>query len=586
MVQNSRGTMLSILLLIAAFGCRDDIPLLANPIVTPFPAGTNIGPAGGTLDLAGGAVRLQIGPGVLAKAVYIEAVPVSNSPSGSLVVPGTVYELRPTDLRFTAYVTLTLRYSPAAIPDVAVPSELRIFGSALTTWQQIAGSRELNGAVVASVTELGVYGVVAPPVASVSVSPQNVQLASENDIVQLTAVARDADGNALVRRRVTWTTSDSMSAKVTSTGLVVATRGSAAVTAASEGQTSTVAVQVLPGAAIPILLEDFSTYSSTTDLASNPRGIFPPSEDIAVPKVRTGSISSQAIVASNSYTVIGTGTRFTTEAIPYGIVSTGDVKIQITTLINDTLFIGKAITTGTLTGAYTHPNFSNFVSPVAFGELVLDKSVGYGTSGQSMRYDQYDRTLQGSPGRCSDFTISRTIAIPSNGGNGEKEVWVEFVIKFSAGWDYVAPSDWGCTSGPEYKTLLFGVSALTVGGKVNQDGRFSESIHADWEANWPTGSSGSMAVNDPGPPSTASIISDPSWHVLRVNARVSSVADFPDGRLRFWVDGVLVANHTGLVINRSGINTIRLGANMNQGPGALQSLWWSRIRVLTTDPSW
>ena len=273
MIRNQRGTMVSSVLLIALLACGGKSPVATSTIV-PVQDPTNMGPAGGSLDLAGGAVRLQVPPGALGKSVNIEAVPAATFPSGGLLVAGTVYELRPADLRFGMLVTLSLRYDPKAVPSSVNLNELRAFAVGGAEWQSIAGSRELNGVVTAGITALGGFGVLGAPVASVSVSPQNVQVRSEQDIVSLSALARDIEGNALPRRAITWASSDTNSSRVSQAGLVVAATGTAMITATSDGYSGTATVQVVPGAAQAFMLEDFSTYTSTANLMANPRGTF------------------------------------------------------------------------------------------------------------------------------------------------------------------------------------------------------------------------------------------------------------------------------------------------------------------------
>ena len=85
------------------------------------------------------------------------------------------------------------------------------------------------------------------PVASVDVTPAtpSVQL---NATVQLTATTKDANGNPLTGRTVTWATSDATIATVNASGLVTGTSvgGPVTITATSEGKNGTAAVTVTP----------------------------------------------------------------------------------------------------------------------------------------------------------------------------------------------------------------------------------------------------------------------------------------------------------------------------------------------------
>src|SRR5207247_2865652 len=74
------------------------------------------------------------------------------------------------------------------------------------------------------------------PVASVSVSPASAAL-PVGQTVQLTATPQDANGNPLSGRTVSWASSNTSVATVSSSGLVTGeAAGSATITATSEGQ--------------------------------------------------------------------------------------------------------------------------------------------------------------------------------------------------------------------------------------------------------------------------------------------------------------------------------------------------------------
>src|SRR5881398_905593 len=92
----------------------------------------------------------------------------------------------------------------------------------------------------ASITVSGV------PVASVTVSPASASVPA-GQTVQLSATLRDANGNILTGRSVTWASNNTSVATVTGTGLVTGkVAGSATITATSEGQNGTAAITVTP----------------------------------------------------------------------------------------------------------------------------------------------------------------------------------------------------------------------------------------------------------------------------------------------------------------------------------------------------
>jgi len=86
--------------------------------------------------------------------------------------------------------------------------------------------------------------VTAAPVATVTVSPPNLSL-EFGATFQLSVELRDKDGRVLSGRAISWTSSDSAIAKVSSAGLVTGVKqGSATVTASSEAKSAFASVTV------------------------------------------------------------------------------------------------------------------------------------------------------------------------------------------------------------------------------------------------------------------------------------------------------------------------------------------------------
>lgn len=86
--------------------------------------------------------------------------------------------------------------------------------------------------------------VTVPPVATVTVAPQGPTLIV-GATLQLVAVTKDASGNTLSGRTITWSSSSSGVASVSASGVVTAAAaGTASVTATSEGVTGTTSVTV------------------------------------------------------------------------------------------------------------------------------------------------------------------------------------------------------------------------------------------------------------------------------------------------------------------------------------------------------
>ena len=85
-----------------------------------------------------------------------------------------------------------------------------------------------------------------PAVASVDVSAPGSDL-QVGGTLQLTASTRDAKGNSLTGRTITWTSASSAIASVSNSGVVTGVAvGSAVITATSEGKSGSQTVNVVP----------------------------------------------------------------------------------------------------------------------------------------------------------------------------------------------------------------------------------------------------------------------------------------------------------------------------------------------------
>src|SRR5207253_731812 len=107
------------------------------------------------------------------------------------------------------------------------------------------------GSVTITATSEGQSGtasitVAGAPVASVTVTPPSASVPA-GQTVQLTATLKDANGNVLTGRTVTWASNNTTVATVNSSGLVTTkAAGPATITATSGGQNGTSAITVTP----------------------------------------------------------------------------------------------------------------------------------------------------------------------------------------------------------------------------------------------------------------------------------------------------------------------------------------------------
>lgn len=166
---------------------------------------------------------------------------VTVSPQASSLSPGQGTQLiaTPRDAQGNALANRAVSWV-STNPAVATVSQTGLV-AALTVGGPvtiIASSEGQDGSAIVT--------VVPPPVASVTVSPAAPAL-TPLAVAQLTPTVRDAQGNALTDRVVTWTTSNQAVATVSGSGLVtaVAVGGPVTITATSEGQTGTATVTVV-----------------------------------------------------------------------------------------------------------------------------------------------------------------------------------------------------------------------------------------------------------------------------------------------------------------------------------------------------
>ena len=181
-------------------------------------------------------------------AVPVDTVLVSP-PTASLVVGNTV--------QLSALVedsagnpltgrTVTWTCSNAGVATVSASG--LVTGTAAGSATIAATSGGKSGAATISVQASPV------PVAAVTVSPGSATV-SVGQTVQLTATLKDAAGNPLAGRSVTWSSGNTTVATVSGSGLVTArAAGSTTITATSEGQsgTASLTVTVVPVASVTV----------------------------------------------------------------------------------------------------------------------------------------------------------------------------------------------------------------------------------------------------------------------------------------------------------------------------------------------
>ncbi len=204
-------------------------------------------------------------------AITITVVPVASvavSPASASVSAGQAVQLAATP-RDTNGITLSGRVVTWSTSNAAVAT---VNGSGLVTGVA-------TGSATITATSEGKSGtatvtVNGVPVASVTVSPATASI-MVGQTVQLTATPKDANGNVLTGRVVTWTISNAGVATVNGTGLVTAlAAGAAIITAACESANGTAAITStnVPVASVTVSPPTATvTVGQTVQLTATPR---------------------------------------------------------------------------------------------------------------------------------------------------------------------------------------------------------------------------------------------------------------------------------------------------------------------------
>lgn len=210
----------------------------------------------------------------------------------------------------------------------------------------------------------------------------------------------------------------------------------------------------------------------------------------------------------------------------------------------------------------------------AYANVNLDTTLGYGPRTQSMRVSFLDATAEGgsgTAGRCTNAGHSawREIALPAN----TTELWLEVALRFDADFSF-GGGVWGCTSAPEQKLFLFGVSGGT--------GRFNlECTNGQWVFGYPGGETASVI----GSPDPSAVLFDATFHVVRFYLRLGAGGT---GRAAYSIDGTLYADLDNVTINRTSITTASLNETRNQGAPQDQAMHiglWNAY-VNGNNPGW
>lgn len=129
--------MLGALTTLGAIGCSGSDP--SGPGDDGTPEGTVVGPAGGSISFAAGAVTLNVPAGALAADTEISVSARSNHPASDAYAPGTCFEFAPDGLNFSVPVTLSIAYDETALPAGVGEASLELCEIVNGEWQVVPG---------------------------------------------------------------------------------------------------------------------------------------------------------------------------------------------------------------------------------------------------------------------------------------------------------------------------------------------------------------------------------------------------------------------------------------------------------------
>src|SRR5690242_7117836 len=250
------------------------------------------------------------------------------------------------------------------------------------------------------------------PVASVTVTPATASL-NVGQTVQLTATPKDANGNPLTGRVITWQSSDNTIASVNSSGLVtgVGPGGPVTITATSEGKsgTATVNVTLAPVASVTVSPSSANVaITGTVQLTATPkdangnpltgRAISWSSSDNTIATVNSSGLvtgvaagtvtitaTSEGKSGTASITVAGAPVATVTVTPASASVQAGQT-VQLTATLKDAngnILTGRVVTWSSNNTSVANVNSSGLVTGVAAGGPVTITATSEGKSGTS-----------------------------------------------------------------------------------------------------------------------------------------------------------------------------------------------------------
>lgn len=486
--------------------------------------------------------------------VTISPVPVASisiSPLGTTVVTGSTVQYSAT-ARDAAGNALSGRTFTWTSSNTAVAT---IGSSGLATTLS-TGSTNIAAASegVSAQTSLTVSATPPPPVASVSLSLASNSL-STGQTTQATATLKDASGNVLTGRTVTWSSSNTAVATINASGVVSAVgTGSANIVATSEGVTGQAAISVSAPAVASVIV----TLNSSSLTAGQTTQATAVTKD-ANGNVLTGRAISWSSSNTGVATVNGSGLvsaiavgSATITATSEGKSGTAALSVSASTTTVDTLFVDH-FDSGALGDANRWQDIvgtgASIVSAASEGITAVSGSQVLKLSGTGAAISHFVSTAATSPYEhlYLSFRMLRTSLYQSSnpglragGIRGSTTQWGSYGVGY--GTSGSCPDD---PNNVHQQEFMFAYV-------FNDPAAFALRTYTNWIGEVkltqsPPTCGGNYAL-DPGSNPTATyydlnfVPTVAAWHQYEIEVQLNSVGQ-ANGWQRMWVDGVLKIAH-------------------------------------------
>jgi uncharacterized protein YjdB len=217
---------------------------------------------GATLTLQSGTIQIVVPPDALTSTTSLWVAPSTSFAGDARVL--AAFDFGPPGTNFTQPVTIRIGYSAATLPAGTEEMALELYSHTSSGWEVVSLSTvDVTAKVVsAPISHFSTYGILVPePVAEIAIGGP-ASLAAGGS-AQLTVTLTATDGHVLSKRVVTWSSSDTNVASVSSTGNLAALKpGSTTITASAGGKASSLVVTVTP-----VAIESLTISAPSTPMA-------------------------------------------------------------------------------------------------------------------------------------------------------------------------------------------------------------------------------------------------------------------------------------------------------------------------------